>query len=77
MLTIGVAMLATSEPSGLRTEKGTSILVGELVAADEDGYVRMELSCGGLDVEVSGDLPIVHRRYRIAANDLRVFDCDY
>lgn len=74
---VGKELTETREPVGLLIDKGATILVGELTAVEDDGYARMELGCGGVDLEVTGDPPAVGRRYRIVPRQLRALDCDY
>ena len=70
-------MMETDEPPGLFIDERGSVLVGDVTQIGDDGYVHMEFGCGELDLEVMGTKPVVHRRYRVAAAELKAFDCAY
>jgi hypothetical protein len=74
---LGQDFVETNEPIGLRATPDGSIIVGELLIADSIGFARLDLGCGGLDVEVTAAPKlIVGGRYRLAAPGLKVFDCN-
>ncbi|WP_156339078.1 hypothetical protein [Chondromyces crocatus] len=75
--TVGEDMLDTAEPIGLTLRDGLTVLVGEVRAIDEEGFAELDLGCGGVDVEIAGALPGLHRRYRLVAAELAVFDCNF
>lgn len=75
--TLGRDLVETQEPIGIRTEGGVSVLVGEVTTADRDGYVRLDIGCGAIDLEVEGSMPMLHGRYRLAAEGLKAFDANY
>jgi hypothetical protein len=74
---VGKDLIETREPAGILIVEDATVLIGELTAVESDGYVRMEFGCGGVDLEVAGDPPVLGGRYRIVARELRAFDCDY
>lgn len=67
----------TDAPQGLRLEADLQVLVGEITKVTEDGYARLDLGCGGVDLSIIGLLPVLHGRYRLLVRELRVFDCSY
>lgn len=76
-LTLGKDAAETSEPTGIVVEQDRTVLVGPLTIVADDGYARMELGCGGVDLEFDGSRPAQGRQYRVTVTQLKVVDCDY
>lgn len=76
-LAVGKDMVETEMPCGISTHGDGSVLVAEIMRVDEDGFVRMDLGEGGLDVEVVAPFPVLHHRYAVVAHDLKLFDANY
>jgi hypothetical protein len=76
-LVMDVDVVPTNESTGVRVQDGATILCGDVTTVDNDGYARMHLGCGAIDLEVVGPAPVLNGRYRIIAPSLKVFDCGY
>ena len=70
----GVDLVETVEPVGIRTDGVTSTLVGTVSATADDGFARLEVGDGALDLEVSGVRPREGARYRLTVGDLQIYD---
>ena len=77
-LTVGKDLTETENPCGVSIQGDSSVLVGEITRVDEDGFVQIDLgNDAGLGIEVVGSFPVLHRRYAVVANDLKLFDANY
>lgn len=76
-LRVGQDLIETAESLGLRINGNSTVLVGEITLASEDGYCFMRLGKAGIGIEVAGTLPVVGGRYRIHAPELQAFDEQY
>ena len=68
---------ATDGPLGMRLENGGQVMVGEVAEVGDNGYARLDLGCGRVDVEVQGPPPVLHRRYKLSIPKLQLTDCGY
>ena len=67
----------TDAPLGMRLENGGQVMVGEVAEVGDNGYARLDLGCGRVDVAVQGDPPVLHRRYELSIPKLQLIDCSY
>lgn len=67
----------TTEPAGILVDNGCTTLIGKITIVEDRGIARMDFGCGRTEVEVAGSRPITANRYRIAAPELKLYDCDY
>ncbi len=73
----GKDLTETSERIGVSIDEDATVLIGTMTRVEDEGYARLEFGCGGLDLEVEGDRPVLGGRYRVLARGLRAYDCDY
>lgn len=73
VLEAGIDLVPCDEPVGIRRDGAGTTIVGQVVAVDES-YLRLDLGCGALDLDVHHASTLENKVCRLTTRALRLFD---